>query len=155
MGRQRVSVNVPSMIPVDDIIAHGVRGEPDVGAVASLDETKSKLTILVWNFHDVAEGYEDERAVKLTIRGLRGDGQPRAREYSIDEHSGNAYTAWLAMGSPQPPSAEQIGKLHAASKMYPVDRDTARTATGDLALDLVLPRQSVKLIELEIARGTR
>jgi xylan 1,4-beta-xylosidase len=156
MGRQRVSVHAPSMIPVDDIITQGVRGEPDVGAVASLDKSKSRLTILLWSFHDVAGGYEDRRAVQLTIRGVARDGDsPRVHEYSIDEHSGNAYTAWLAMGSPQPPSAAQIAKLHAAAKMQAVPREITRTVNGELALDVSLPRQSVKLIELTLASGKR
>jgi xylan 1,4-beta-xylosidase len=155
MGRQRVAVDAPSMLPVDDIIANGVRGEPDVGAIASLDGTKSRLTILLWNFHDVAGGYDDERAVQLTIHGLKGGKLPRVREYSIDEQSGNAYTAWLAMGSPQPPSAAQIEKLHAAAKMEAAMREISRSGKGDLAMDVVMPRQSVKLIELELTAGKR
>jgi xylan 1,4-beta-xylosidase len=155
MGRQRVAVDAPSMLPVDDIIANGVRGEPDIGAIASLDATKSRLTILLWNFHDVAGGYDDKRAVRLTIRGTARGERRRVREYSIDEHSGNSYTAWLAMGSPQPPSPAQVGKLHAAAKMPAVARELERLGTGDLALDLVLPRQSVKLVELDLTSKTR
>jgi xylan 1,4-beta-xylosidase len=157
MERQRVAVDAPSMIPVDDIIAKGVRGEPDVGAVASVDETKSRLTILLWNFHDVAGGYDDKRTVRLRVRGMaRGGGEPsRAREYAIDEYSGNAYTAWLAMGSPQPPSAAQIEKLHAAARLNPVVREIPRKGKDALALDVVLPRQSVKLIEIGVAPTPR
>ena len=88
---------------------------------------------------------------QLTIDGLpRGALGKRAVEYSIDEHSGNAYTAWLAMGSTQTPSAEQIAQLHAAAKMRPVPRDITRTRRGQAQLRLVLPRQSVKLIEIPL-----
>jgi xylan 1,4-beta-xylosidase len=152
LGRQRVAVDAPAMIPVDDIIANSVRGEPDLGAIASIDEAKSKLTVLLWNYHDVAGGQEDRRDVKLVISGLSGAARrAKAVEYSIDETSGNSYTAWLAMGSPQSPTKEQIATLHAASKMRAVARDLDRTAVGKAQLNLVLPRQSVKLIEIELA----
>jgi len=151
LGRTRVAVDAPSMIPVDDIIARSVRAEPDLGAVASRDEAGQRLTILLWNYHDVAGGYEDRRSMQLSIVGLpKGVRAAHAVEYSIDEHSGNAYTAWLAMGSPQSPTAEQVAKLHAAAKMRAVPRELTRTSTGAVGLTLVLPRQSVKLVEIVI-----
>ena len=61
------------------------------------------------------------------------------------------YTAWLAMGSTQTPSAEQIAQLHAAAQMRPVPRDIMRSSRGHARLRLVLPRQSVKLIEIPLA----
>src|SRR5688572_5216074 len=138
------------MLPVDAIIANSVRGEPDLGAIASLDETRSKLTVLLWNYHDVAGGYEDRREIQLLLAGLPGKGRMKAREYAIDETSGNAYSAWLAMGSPQAPTAEQIARLHSAAKMQAQPRDLKQTSAG-AQLRLVLPRQSVKLIEVDLA----
>jgi xylan 1,4-beta-xylosidase len=153
LGRKRITIDAPSMIPVDAIIADSVRGEPDVGAIASVDDAKSKLTILLWNYHDVAGGYEDRRTVRLTLVGLpKTAKRAGAVEYSIDETSGNAYTAWLAMGSPQAPTARQIAKLHTASRMQTVARDLIRTTSGHTGLDVVLPRQSVKLIEVDLSR---
>jgi xylan 1,4-beta-xylosidase len=152
LGRKRVAVDAPSMIPVDDIIASGVRGEPDLGVIATVNEAKSRLTILLWNYHDVAGGYDDRQDMQLTLAGLADSARgARAVEYAIDELSGNAYTAWLAMGSPQPPSAAQIEKLHAAARMHAVPRDITRNSSGQAQLQVVLPRQSVKLIELELA----
>jgi xylan 1,4-beta-xylosidase len=154
LGRQRVAVDAPSMIPVDAIIADSVRAEPDLGAIASVDAARTRLTILLWNYHDVAGGYDDRREVQLTVMGLGKPARGRAAEYSIDENSGNAYTAWLAMKSPQPPSAEQIAKLHAAAMMRPVPRDITRTSAGQAKLRVVLPRHSVKLIEIDLAPGS-
>jgi xylan 1,4-beta-xylosidase len=153
LGRRRVTVDAPSMIPVDAIIADSVRGEPDVGAIASTDEAKSRLTVLLWNYHDVAGGHENSRNVQLTLTGLPQVGRgARAVEYSIDEHSGNSYTAWLAMGSPQSPTADQVAQLHAAARMRATPRDLTRTGAGKAQLALVLPRQSVKLVEVEFAK---
>jgi xylan 1,4-beta-xylosidase len=152
LGRRRVAVDAPAMIPVDDIIANSVRGEPDLGAIASVDEAKSKLTVLLWNYHDVAGGYDDRRDVRLVISGLRKNAhRVKAAEYSIDETSGNSYTAWLAMGSPQSPTEEQIARLHAASSMRAVAHELSRASTGTAELHLTLPRQSVKLIEVELS----
>jgi xylan 1,4-beta-xylosidase len=155
LGRKRVAVDAPSMIPVDTIIADGVRGEPDIGAVASTDEAKSRITVLLWSYHDVAGGYDDRRSVQLMFRGLPATAKrARAAEYSIDETSGNAYSAWLAMGSPQSPTAGQVASLHAASRMRALGRDLIRTSAGEAELQMVLPRQSVKLIEIDLAPMT-
>jgi xylan 1,4-beta-xylosidase len=149
LGRERVAVDAPSMLSVDAIIADGVRAESDLGAVATVDDARSRLTVLLWNYHDVAGGYDNRREVQLTLDGLPGGGRgARAVEYSIDEHSGNAYTAWLGMGSPQSPTAEQIAALHAAAKMRPVARELVRASGGKARLKLSMPRQSVKLIEI-------
>jgi xylan 1,4-beta-xylosidase len=66
----------------------------------------------------------------------------------VDEHGGNSYSAWLAMGSPQPPSPEQIAELHAAAEMPARRHDLVVDARGTARLDVTLPRQSVKLIEV-------
>ena len=139
------------MIPVDAIITESVRHEPDLGAVASVDD--GRLTVLLWNYHDVAGGYEDRREIELRFTGL----PPAAAgthllEHSIDEHSGNAYTAWLALGSPQPPDAGQIAQLHAAARIPVEKRAFAVDADGTAQLKVTLPRQSVKLIEVVFAK---
>jgi len=154
LGRQRLAVEAPAMIPVDEIITDSVRGESDLGAVASTDGARSRLTVLLWNYHDVAGGYDHRRDVQLTLTGLpRGGRGLRAVEYSIDQNSGNAYTAWVAMGSPQTPTADQIARLHAAAKMQPIARELSRTSKGKLQLELSLPRQSVKLIEIALTEA--
>jgi xylan 1,4-beta-xylosidase len=155
LGRRRVAVEAPAMIPVDAIIANSVRGEPDLGAVASLNEAGSKLTVLLWNYHDVAGGHDDQRQIDLELAGLPHKvRRARALEYTIDQSSGNAYTAWLAMGSPQAPTAGQIARLHSAAKMRPVSRTLKWTSTEGARMRLVMPRQSVKLIEIDlIPRG--
>jgi xylan 1,4-beta-xylosidase len=152
LAPKRLAVDAPAMIPVDAIIANGVRGEPDIGVIASTDSARKRLTVLLWNYHDVAgASSEDRRDVRVRLTGLpRGSDDMRAVEYAIDENSGNAYTAWLAMGSPQPPTADQIAKLHAAAAMRPVQRDLGTTSKGDIQVEVSLPRQSVKLIEIAV-----
>jgi hypothetical protein len=52
------------------------------------------------------------------------------------------------MGSPQPPSADQIGALHAAAQMKATRHDLAVATDGTARLAMSLPRQSVKLLEI-------
>jgi xylan 1,4-beta-xylosidase len=149
MEPRRLAVDAPAMLPVDAIIADSVRGEPDLGAVASIDAALTRLTILLWSYHDVAGGEGPRRDVELRIEGLPGAGSgARWLERTIDETSGNAYTAWLAMGSPQSPRADQIGALHAAAQMKATRRDLAVATDGTARLGVSLPRQSVKLLEI-------
>jgi xylan 1,4-beta-xylosidase len=151
---QRVAVDAPSMFPLDAIIADSVRGESDLGAIATMGPAASRLNVLLWNYHDVAGGYDERRDVQLIIKGLAHAGRgARVVEYSIDENSGNAYTAWLAMGSPQSPTTRQIADLHAAARMRAVGRELNRTSAGEARLELVMPRQSVKLVVVDLPAG--
>ena len=152
LAPNRVAVEAPAMIPVDAIITESVRHEPDLGAVASVD--KDRLTVLVWNYHDVAGGYQDRRDIELRLTGLPpAAAGAQLLEHTIDENSGNAYTAWLAMGSPQPPDAAQIAALHAAAAIPVEKRAFAAGADGTAKLKVTLPRQSVKLIEIVFNPG--
>jgi Glycosyl hydrolases family 39. len=149
LGRERVAVDASAMIPVDRIIADSVRSEPDIGAVATIDRARSRLTVLLWSYHDVAGG-ADERHVQVTLKGLPANADLRAVEYAVDEVSGNAYTAWLAMGSPQQPTAAQIAKLHEAATMQPVSHTLEKAADGTAKLNVSLSRQAVKLFEIAL-----
>jgi xylan 1,4-beta-xylosidase len=153
MGPRRLAVDAPAMLPVDAILADGVRGEPDLGAVASVDDGGRRLAILLWSYHDVAGGHDDRRDVELRIRGLPEAAATEWLERTIDETSGNAYTAWLAMGSPQPPNPEQVARLHAAAEMKVERHDLEVGPDGTLRLAVTLPRQSVKLIDVVLRRA--
>lgn len=148
LAPQRVAVDAPAMLPVDAIITESVRHEPDVGAVASVAD--GRLTILLWNYHDVAGGEDDVREVDLRLAGLPAAASAAvAREYTVDQTSGNAYSAWLKMGSPQPPDAAQIAALHQAAEMDVKQRTFTPGPDGTPRLAITLPRHSVKLIEIK------
>ena len=158
LGPRRLAVDAPAMIPVDAIIAGGVRGEGDLGLVATLDASGTRLAILLWHYHDVAGGYDDQREIQLRLENLPGAGASRRvtwTTHAIDEYAGNAVTAWRALGSPQPPDADQIATLHAAAAM-PVTRGEIEIPDdGSAQLLVTLPRQSVKLIEVALPAPAR
>ena len=72
---------------------------------------------MVWHYHD------DDLAgpaaeVSLELSNLPGDVRSLAVEnFLIDASHSNAYTAWLKMGSPQAPSAEQYAELERAGQL--------------------------------------
>src|SRR3954463_3997476 len=50
MSGRRLAVESDGAVPLDAILQDGVRGKPDVSALASLD--KDKLCVFAWHYHD-------------------------------------------------------------------------------------------------------
>ena len=133
---------------VDDILKAGVRGEPDVDALAA--RSGRSLAVLVWNYHDddVAAPPAD---VKLAVAGLPGYGERvLVRHYRIDDAHSNAYAVWKQMGSPQSPAPEQYARLEAAGQLALLDSPKWVASTGGaLPIEFSLPRQGVSLLQIE------
>jgi xylan 1,4-beta-xylosidase len=150
MSGKTIPVISDHQIPLDDMMAKGVRGDADVGAVATIDA--NRIAILAWHYHD-DDLPGPEAHIQLDLRGL-----PRAfaREmnlthYRIDRDHSNSYAAWLAMGSPVAPSdmqreallkAAQLALIGGAPQSVSVEKRAAR-------LDFQLPRQGISLLLLE------
>ncbi|MEO8522653.1 MAG: beta-xylosidase [Acidobacteriota bacterium] len=143
MRGNRLTVVSSGAPPLEDIREAGVRGEPDINALAS--RSGRDIRVLVWNYHDddVAAPAAD---VEVTVAGVP-DGRPLVTEYRIDSTHSNAYDAWKRAGAPQPPAAalaaalRQAGRLQVQGQPAPV-----ATAAGRLRLRLTLPRQAVSLL---------
>ncbi len=148
MGGQRVETASSAEIPLGTIMRDGVRGTPDVGALASLDA--NKLCVLVWHYHDDDVPGPDAQ-VSLSIAGLPERGRTaRLTHYRIDREHSNAFTAWQRLGSPAWPNLVQYRELRAAGQLARMDAPaTAALAHGRATLQFVLPRQAVSLLVLE------
>jgi xylan 1,4-beta-xylosidase len=148
MGGRRVPAVSSADPGLDSILREGVRGAPDVAALASLEPRK--LSVLVWHYHD-DDVPGPSAAVTLSVGGLPlAAGQARLRHYRIDETHSNSYAAWKRMGSPIAPNAQQYAALEAAGRLAEMeDPPTARTDGGRATLALALPRQAVSLVVLE------
>ena len=96
MQGRRVPAVSSRQVPLDEILAKGVAGEPDVGVMASRSD--GELAILVWHYHDDDVPGADAR-IELAIAGLPR-GTPRLTHYRIDDGHSNAYAAWQRLGSP-------------------------------------------------------
>ena len=111
MSGNRVQAVSSAGLAVADIRDTGVRGAPDISALAA--RSARSATVLVWNYHD-----DDVPApaapVQLSIEGLAA-GRATLAHYRIDESHRNSYAAWLRMGSPQTPTPAQYAALEKTS----------------------------------------
>ena len=151
MSGQRLAVESDHAVALDAILKDGVRGKPDVAALASLD--KDRLCVLAWHYHD-DDVPGPPAAVELALSGLPvRAGEVRLRHYRIDRDRSNAFTAWQEMGSPKQPTPEQYARLEKAGKLAPLgDPETVRVKDAKVTLRLKLPRQAVSLLVLEWAK---
>jgi len=149
MSGTRVAATSSSAVPLDDMVRRGVRGLPDVSALAALDGRR--LAVMVWHYHD-DDMPGPEASVELSLAGLPlKNGEARLGHYRIDEQHSNAYAAWKKMGSPLAPGRKQYDELLAASELATMKEAPARTAIRDAAatLKFLLPRQAVSLVVIE------
>jgi xylan 1,4-beta-xylosidase len=148
MGGQRLAVQSSADPGLEAMMRDGVRGAPDVSALASLEPRK--LSVLLWHYHDDDVPGPDA-AVALAVSGLplaRGDA--RLQHYRIDETHSNSFAAWKRMGSPVAPNEQQYGELEAAGKLARMEAPaTVHVDGGQATLPLALPRQAVSLVVLE------
>ena len=148
MSGQRLPVESDGAVPLDSMMREGVRGNPDVSALASLDT--NKLCVLVWHYHDDDVPGPDAE-VALSLIGLPSSAnKARVTQFVIDENHSNAFTAWKRMGSPQEPTPDQYAQLERAGQLARIEAPTlARDREGTGTLSFKLPRQAVSLLELQ------
>jgi xylan 1,4-beta-xylosidase len=149
MRGQRVATESSAQVPLAQILTSGVRGQADVGALASAND--STVAVLVWHYHDDDVAGPDA-AVSLAIAGLPAGGI-RLTHYRIDETHSNAYGAWRRMGSPIAPNDKQYQELLTASQLARMEPPTpVRAETGETMVQFTLPRQGVSLLLVERMR---
>jgi xylan 1,4-beta-xylosidase len=147
MSGKRLPVESSAGLNADQIRAGGVRGKPDVSALAGLD--RNRLTVLVWHYHDVDMPGPDAD-VDLVLNNLPiAAGNAKLTQYRIDADHGNCYAAWLKMGSPLPLSDEQYSELEKAGQLVAlVPQEFLRVENGKVDLRFPMPRQAVSLLVL-------
>ncbi|MBS1857480.1 MAG: beta-xylosidase [Acidobacteria bacterium] len=144
MSGDRVKVESSGAVPLDRILAEGVRATPDVDALAARGDRQ--LAALVWNYHD-DELPAAPASVRLSLDGLPA--RVLVQHYRIDDEHSNAYTAWKPMGSPQQPAPEQYRQLEAAGQLELLTSPEWYTVKeGKLALEFTLPRHAVSLVRV-------
>ena len=146
LGPERISATSDAQIALDQIVANGVRGDTDVGVLATRTP-QGAIAVLLWNYHD-DDLPGPEAAVRLTIKSSRV--KPGAATiWRVDEAHGNAFAAWKAMGSPQSPNASQYEQLEKASALEAQSLPLPPLRRGSVQLDVNVPRQGVALVVLE------
>jgi xylan 1,4-beta-xylosidase len=148
LGTEQVAATSSGQVPLEKIVADGVRSSPDVGVLATRSQ-RGSLEILLWHYHDDDVGGPTAE-VRLILTGLAPGLERQARAWRVDRHSGNAFTTWQAMGSPTRPTKQQIRRLIQAARMMarPVSLRPRGHDGNVFLLDRSLPLQSVELIEV-------
>jgi xylan 1,4-beta-xylosidase len=147
MGDVRVKASSSGALRSEDVLRDGVRGQPDIGVIATRKE--HEVEALIWNYHD-----DDLPAgaspIDLNISGLPTKiSHGLLEQFRIDSDHSNAFTVWKEMGSPQSPTAEQHERLERAGQLQllgspswmPIEQGTAH-------LQFALPRQGLSLVRI-------
>lgn len=150
LGSMRVEASSTGMLSTEAIVADSVRGTPDVGVIGTRT-ADGALRILVWNYHDVADRFEESTPIRLRISGLTAAHHLDAATLTrVDEHHANAFTAWRQLGEPQAPSANEIARLHDAATLKPAPLAVSATADDLAEFNFTVLRHSVALIEIPL-----
>jgi xylan 1,4-beta-xylosidase len=95
-----------------------------------------------------------EADIQLSLTGLASGVNLQVRSWLVDQHNGDAFSAWKAMGAPARLSKSQVDRLMAASQMAVRRiRLPPRLPDGSVLLVRRLPRQGVELVELTPERS--
>jgi xylan 1,4-beta-xylosidase len=148
MHGRRLAVQSDHAIALEDILKSGVRAQPDVSALASID--KDAVFIMLWHYHDDdVPGPAAEITVNLAGIDTSKNRAKLAEYFRIDQDSGNAFAAWKKMGSPQQPTPKQYAQLEKAGQLSPSGPPgTLPVENGNAILRLTLPRQGVSLLKV-------
>ncbi len=146
MRGQRLAAESSGSLTLDDMMRRGVRVQPDIAALASLDG--NQMSVLVWHYHD-DDVVGPEAEVELNLSGLvAAQGGARLEHFRIDEDHSNAFTVWKRMGSPQAPTAAQYAQLEKAGHLATLgEAQIVRVNDGASTVKFKLPRQGVSLLQ--------
>jgi len=144
---ERLAVSSRGAIPADEILQAGVRGRPDIDAMAT--RRGQEMEILVWNYHDDDVPAPDA-PVHLAVSGIPAVAKVASVEhFRIDGTHSNAYAVWKSMGSPEHPSAEEQKHLEEAGQLQLLDSPRwVDVEKSQIHLDFALPRQGLSLIRI-------
>jgi xylan 1,4-beta-xylosidase len=147
MSGQRVETTSSSAAPIASVLTAGVQPSTGVDALSTRDGNSA--AVLLWNYQD-----DDLPAapanVQLTIAGLPATvHRVLVLHDRIDRDHSNAYTAWLAMGSPQQPTPAQLDQLRAAGQLQSLTSPVwLPVENGRITLPVSLPSQATSLLRL-------
>lgn len=147
LGRDRVEVVNPAALSAEQTVRDGVRGVPDIGAIAT--RSQRRVDVLVWNYHDDDVPFPDA-SIDVQINGLPKDAKRALIEhFRLDATHSNAFTVWKEMGSPQSPAAAEYSRLQQAGELQLLSSPAwISLSAGTAKVHFALPRQAVSLLRL-------
>jgi len=156
LGERRIEAVSDAAHPVtllDD--AQGRSMPEEVDALASRSRSGA-VAVLLWRHTDDQYQRDDDPAeVEVEIAGLDA-GSYTVTHLRIDADHSNSHTAWVAAGSPQTPTDEQLSAIRARQGVEQVEPDRRVDVPGSpgarLAMKVSLPLPAVSLLVLEPVR---
>lgn len=144
LGAERIQASSSAQVPLESVLSDGVRGDTDVGVLATRDAS-GRVALLLWHYHDDDLPGADA-AIALTVKGVNKNS--KATLWRVDGARANSFAAWKAMGSPQSPNATQYVELEKASALVP-ESIAVDVKRGVASFDISLVRQGVALLVIE------
>jgi xylan 1,4-beta-xylosidase len=143
LGNEQLVARSDAQVPLERVMADGVRGDADVGVLATRT-ANGDLAVLLWHYHDDDVPGPDA-AVRLQVDGARTKPAGTAQVFRIDGTHANSFAAWKSMGAPLSPNETQYRELELASALR-AEVLEARLEKRRISLDIVIPRQGVALL---------
>jgi xylan 1,4-beta-xylosidase len=147
LGNERVSVISSEALPTEEVVAQGVRAQPDINAIATRKDRE--IEILVWNYHD-EDVASPSAPIDLVLSGLPAEVKRGLLEhFRVDSGHSNTFTAWKEMGSPQSLSASESDRLQTSGQLQLLTSpEWVELKQGEMHLQFTLPRQGLSLLRL-------
>jgi len=147
MRGDRVATQSSARLPLETILADGVRDQSDIDSLAVAGD--HEVSALIWNYHD-DDVLGPAAKVQVALSGIPQDAKRvLLREYRIDESHSNSWTSWKKMGSPEQPTPEQYTALEAAGQLQQLASPRwIDLRHGEGKLEVTLPSQSVSLLHV-------
>jgi len=144
---ERVTVSSSGTVPVAEMLETGVRGRPDISAIATRRD--HEITILAWNYQDDDVPAPDA-PIDLAITGIPDPAETALVEhFRIDGTHSNAYGEWKKLDSPLHPDADQQRQLEDAGQLQAWGSPRwLAVKDGRIGLSFALPRQGLSLIRI-------
>ena len=143
LGPDRVTAASSAQLPLNRVMADGVRGDADIGSIATRARDGS-LAVLIWHYHD-DEVPGPDAAVDLRIEGL-GRGAHAVTVWRVDGAHANSFSSWKQMGSPATLDATQYAALEKASELVPETLPAISSTRRAANIQMIVPRQGVALL---------
>ncbi len=119
---------------------------PDISGLAAMDAHGAIQIFLVSHHEDW--DVETSTPVHIQIAGLESDATYSVYQSLVDATHGNAHTAWVEMGKPPFPNADQFRVLQQAARPKRVHLTDVQAEAGRVKISLTLPAHGVCLLTL-------
>jgi xylan 1,4-beta-xylosidase len=148
MSGQQIGVTSSAGLNAEIIRTNNVRVQPDVSAMASVEDRK--LSALVWHYHD-DDVLGPDATISVELNGIPlKNGNATLTQFRVDAEHSNSFEVWKRLGSPEKPTPEQFAQLEKAGKLAQLGAAaTVPVKAGKATVNIKLPRQGVALLILE------